>query len=81
MRSIGKSYGRVVAPHCLDPYVYGMKTNKSFAMAMILFSIVASNAFALLRPPYPSKPSSPDSIVIIGEDRPDAVRSATRPLR
>ena len=53
-----------------------MKTNGSLVMAVILLSIFASNAFALLRPPYPSKPYPPDRIItiIIGEERHDWVR-------
>jgi hypothetical protein len=54
-----------------------MKTNKSLAMAVIVFSIVGSNAFGVLRPPYPTKPFSPDQIITIGED-PRDVRSTIR---
>ena len=57
-----------------------MKANKSLVIAMIAFSIFASNAFAVLRSPYPSKPSPPDRIVtiIIGQDRHDLVRTTHR---
>jgi hypothetical protein len=57
-----------------------MKTNNSLAIAAILLSIFASNAFAVLRPPYPSKPYPPDRIItiIIGEDRHDLVRTTQR---
>jgi len=57
-----------------------MKTNKSLVIAVIAFSIFGSNAFALLRPPYPSKPYPPDRIItiIIGEDRRDWVRPTLR---
>jgi len=57
-----------------------MKTNNSLAIAAILLSIFASNAFAVLRPPYPSKPDSPDRIItiIIGEDRDALVRTTQR---
>jgi hypothetical protein len=57
-----------------------MKTNNSLAIAAILLSIFASNAFAVLRPPYPSKPYPPDRIItiIIGEDRYDLVRTTQR---
>ena len=57
-----------------------MKTNKSLAIAAILLSIFASNAFAVLRPPYPIKPDSPDRIItiIIGEDKHDLVRTTQR---
>ena len=57
-----------------------MKTNKSLAIAMIAMSIFASNAFAVLRSPYPSKPSPPDRIItiIIGQDRHDWVGTTHR---
>ena len=57
-----------------------MKANKSLVIAMIAFSIFASNAFAVLRSPYPSKPSPPDRIVtiIIGQDGHDLVRITHR---
>jgi hypothetical protein len=57
-----------------------MKTNQSFAIAMIALSIFASNAFAVLRSPYPSKPSPPDRIVtiIIRQDEHDLVRTTHR---
>jgi hypothetical protein len=54
-----------------------MKTNKSLAIAMIVLSIFASNAFAVLRPTHPSKPNPPDRIItiIIREDTHDLVRT------
>jgi len=55
-----------------------MKTNSSIVIAAILLSIFASNAFAVLRPPYPSKPSAPDRIIIIGEERRDWIRMTDR---
>ena len=57
-----------------------MKTNTSLAIAMVVLSIFASNAFAVLRSPYPSKPSPPDHIItiIIGQDRHDLVRTTHR---
>jgi hypothetical protein len=48
-----------------------MKTNNSPVVAMVVFSIFASNAFAALRPPYPTKASPPDRIIVIGEERHD----------
>jgi hypothetical protein len=47
---------------------------------MIVLSIFASNAFAVLRSPYPSKPSPPDRIItiIIGQDRHDLVQATHR---
>jgi len=58
-----------------------MKTNTSLVIAMVVLSIFASNAFAVLRSPYPSKPSPPDhiiTIIIIGQDRHDLVRTTHR---
>jgi hypothetical protein len=57
-----------------------MKPNNSLAIAIIVLSIFASNVFAVLRPPYPSKPSPPDHIItiIIGQDRHYLVRTTHR---
>jgi len=57
-----------------------MKPNNSLVIAMIVLSIFASNAFAVLRSPYPSKPSPPDRIItiIIGQDRHDWVGTTHR---
>jgi hypothetical protein len=45
-----------------------MKTNNSLAIAVILLSICASNAFGVLRSPYPRPPSAPDNIIVIGDE-------------
>jgi len=47
---------------------------------MIVLSIFASNAFAVIRPTHPSKPNPPDRIItiVIGEDRHDLVRTTQR---
>jgi len=43
-----------------------MKTNKPAVIALVLWLLfVASNAFAVLKPPYPPKASPPDQIIII----------------
>ena len=57
-----------------------MKPNNSLVIALIVLSIFASNAFAVLRSPYPSKPSPPDRIVtiIIGQNKHDLVRTTHR---
>ena len=47
-------------------------------MAAIFVSILASNAFAVLRSPYPSKPYPPDRIIVIGEERHDWARPPFR---
>jgi len=55
-----------------------MKTNNFLVIAAIFLSIFASNAFAVLRPPYPSKAYPPDGIIIVGEERHDWVRTTLR---
>jgi len=55
-----------------------MKTTKSLAIAVIAMSVLASNAFALFRSPYPLKPTAPDTIIVITDDRHDSVRSTMR---
>jgi hypothetical protein len=55
-----------------------MKTTKSLAIAVIAMSVLASNAFGLIRSPYPSKPTAPDTIIVIPDDRHDSVRSTVR---
>jgi len=55
-----------------------MKTNKSLVIAVIAFSIFASNALGVLRSPYPSKPYPPDGILVIGEEQHDWVRTTLR---
>ena len=46
-----------------------MKTKISPVIAVLLLSIFASNAFAVLRPTYPVKPYPADHIIMIGERR------------
>ena len=48
-----------------------MKTNNSLVVAVVVFSIFASNAFAALRPPYPTKAYPPDRIILNVEERHD----------
>jgi hypothetical protein len=55
-----------------------MKTNYPLAIAMIFLSIFASNAFGVLRSPYPGKPYPPDPIIGIGEEEQDRVRTTLR---
>ena len=55
-----------------------MKTKSSIAIAVIFLSIFASNAFAVLRSPYPIKPYPPDRIIIIGEERYDWAQTPFR---
>lgn len=58
-----------------------MKTTKYLAIALIALSILTSNAFALFRSPYPRKPSAPNSIIVITDDRHDSVRATLRASR
>ena len=55
-----------------------MKTNTSIAVVVIFSSMLVSNAFAVLRSPYPSKPYPPDRIILIGEERHDWPRTPFR---
>jgi hypothetical protein len=55
-----------------------MKTTRFLAIVAIAMSVLASNAFALLRPLYPAKPTAPDTIIVITNDRHDWVRSTLR---
>jgi hypothetical protein len=53
-----------------------MKTIRFSAIALIALLVLASNAFAVIRPPYPRKPTAPDTItIIITDDSRDLVRS------
>jgi len=55
-----------------------MKATKSLAIAVIAMSVLASNAFALFRSPYPLKATAPDTIIVITDDRHDSVRLASK---
>ena len=55
-----------------------MKTTKSLAIAVIAMSVLASNAFALFRSPYPLKSTASDTIIVTTDDRHDSVRSTVR---
>jgi hypothetical protein len=55
-----------------------MKTTKSLAIAVIAMSVMSSNAFALIRSPYPRKPTAPDTIIVITDNGHDSVRSTVR---
>ena len=55
-----------------------MKATKSLAIAVIAMSVLASNAFALFRSPYPLKATAPDTIIVITDDRHDSVRATVR---
>jgi hypothetical protein len=57
-----------------------MKTNKPAVIAIVLWLLfVASNAFAVFKPPYPLKVYPPDQITIITDGhRDDCLRNATK---
>ena len=55
-----------------------MKTTKSLMIALIALLILASNAFAVIRSPYPQRTSPPDTVIVITVDRHDWVRSTLR---
>jgi hypothetical protein len=55
-----------------------MKTTKSLAIGVIALSMLASNAFALIKSPYPRKPTAPDTIIVITDNRHDSLPSTTR---
>jgi hypothetical protein len=52
-----------------------MKTNNSLVIAVIAFSIFASNAFALLKSPYPRRASPPDDSIVIADNRHEWVQT------
>jgi len=54
-----------------------MKTTKSLTIAVIAMSVLASNAFALFRSPYPLKATAPDTIIVT-DNRHDSVRSTVQ---
>ncbi len=45
-----------------------MKTNKSLVIVVIAFSMFVSNAFALVKSPYPRQASPPDNNIVIVDD-------------
>ena len=57
-----------------------MKANKPAIIALVLWLLfVASNAFAVFKPPYPLKAYPPDqTIVVTGGDGEDAVGTANQ---
>jgi hypothetical protein len=55
-----------------------MKATKCLGIAVIALSILASNAFALIKSPYPRKPTAPATIIVITDDRHDGIRSTVR---
>jgi hypothetical protein len=58
-----------------------MKTKKSLATWIIALSIFASNAFALIKSPYPRQASPPDSSIVIADDRHGWVQTTLRASR
>jgi len=58
-----------------------MKTNNSLVLAVMVFSIFASNAFALLKSPYPRRASPPDASIVIADNRHEWVQTTLRTAR
>jgi hypothetical protein len=58
-----------------------MKTNNSLVIAVIAFSIFVSNAFALLKSPYPRRASPPDDSIVIADNRHEWVQATLRTSR
>jgi hypothetical protein len=56
-----------------------MKTKNFPLIAAILLSIATTNAFAVLRSPFPAKPCSPDRVMVIGDGRNDSIRITPTP--
>jgi hypothetical protein len=52
-----------------------MKTTKSLGILLIALPVLASSAFAVIRPPYPRSTSPPDTIIVIANDQQDSVRA------
>jgi hypothetical protein len=58
-----------------------MKTKKILLTGVIAFSIFASNAFALIKSPYPRQASPPDNSIVIADDRHEWVQTTLRASR
>jgi hypothetical protein len=58
-----------------------MKTKKILLTGVIAFSIFASNAFALIKSPYPRQASRPDNSIVIADDRQEWVQTTLRASR
>jgi hypothetical protein len=58
-----------------------MKTNTSLVIAIIAFSMLASNAFALFKSPYPRRASPPDDSILIADDQHEWVQTTLRTSR
>jgi hypothetical protein len=58
-----------------------MKTKKILLTGVIAFSIFASNAFALIKSPYPRQASPPDNSIVIANDRHEWVQPTLQASR
>jgi hypothetical protein len=63
------------------PIAFSMKANKSLVTGVIAFSILASNAFAQIKSPYPRQASPPDNSIVIADDRHELVQTTLRASR
>ena len=81
--SIAKSDVRAVAMGGWRKVPCGMKTNGPAIIALLLWLLfVASNAFAMFKPPYPHKTEPPDQIIVISDSGGDSIAgTATKPKR
>jgi hypothetical protein len=57
---------------------FGMKANKFLVIAVIVFSMFGSTAFALVKSPYPRRASPPDNNIVIVDDRYERVQTTLR---
>jgi len=56
------------------------KTNNPVAVAIVLWLLFcATNAFAVLKSPYPQRPQVPDQTTIAADSRVDVVGTANEP--
>jgi hypothetical protein len=54
-----------------------MKTIKSLGILLIALPVLASSAFAVIRPPYPRVTSPPGTIIVIVDDQQDSARAGS----
>jgi hypothetical protein len=58
-----------------------MKTDTSLVIAIIAFSMFASNAFALFKSPYPRRASRPDDSIVIADNQHEWIKTTLRTSR
>jgi hypothetical protein len=56
------------------------KANNPVTVALVLWLLFcATNAFAVLKSPFPRKPQAPDQTTIVADSRVEAVGTANKP--